>query len=120
MGCQNVIGEYKGVSDSIVLTNEDIRLTFGGNGDRFIVDLMEGEHQFVVRYHDASIPLTSAYLMESDFEVEVETGVIEWLEANKFVYEKRVCSDSKEQTGRLPLGFLITVNMAETIKSLID
>ncbi|EKA7371675.1 TPA: hypothetical protein ACPVZ6_001622 [Vibrio parahaemolyticus] len=120
MSYQPVLSEFKGTSDTLVFTNDNINLTFGGEQNRFAVNLMEGEHQFFVRYHDADTPLIAAYLLDNEVQVEVETGVIEWLKKNDFVYKIEVVTENAEQSPLLPLDCCLTVNMGKTIKRLIE
>ncbi|EGQ8007513.1 hypothetical protein QX216_09360 [Vibrio parahaemolyticus] len=120
MSYQPVLSEFKGTSDTLVFTNDNINLTFGGEQNRFAVNLMEGEHQFFVRYHDADTPLIAAYLLDNEVQVEVETGVIEWLKKNDFVYKIEVITENAEQSPLMPLDCCLTVNMGKTIKRLIE
>ncbi|EJI1392913.1 hypothetical protein NDL37_002584 [Vibrio parahaemolyticus] len=120
MSYQPVLSEFKGTSDTLVFTNDNINLTFGGEQNRFAVNLMEGEHQFFVRYHDADTPLIAAYLLDNEVQVEVETGVIEWLKKNDFIYKIEVVTENAEQSPLLPLDCCLTVNMGKTIKRLIE
>ncbi|WP_234909837.1 hypothetical protein [Vibrio anguillarum] len=120
MSYQSVLSEFKGASDSLVFTNDHINLTFGGKQNRFTVNLMEGEHQFFVRYHDADTPLIAAYLLDNETQVAVETGVIEWLEYNNFVYKIEALTEDAEHSPLMQLDCCLTVNMDKTIKHLIE
>lgn len=120
MSYQSVLSEFKGASDSLVFTNDHINLTFGDEQNRFAVDLMEGEHKFFVRYHDADTPLIAAYLLDNEAQIEVETGVIEWLEINGFVYKIEELTDNGEQSPLMPFDCCLTVNMKKTVRHLIE
>ncbi len=120
MSYQSVLSEFKGTSDSLFFTNDSILLIFGGEPNRFVVNLMEDEHQFFVRYHDADTPLVAAYLLDNEAPIEIETGVIEWLEKNDFVYNIEALTENAEQSPRMPLDCCLTVNMDKTIKHLIE
>lgn len=96
MSYQSVLSEFKGTSDSLFFTNDSINLIFGGEQNRFVVNLMENEHRFFVRYHDTDTPLVAAYLLDNETQVEVDTGVIEWLEKNDFVYKRVTLTDNAE------------------------
>ncbi len=120
MSYQSVLSEFKGISDSLALTNDSINMIFGDEQNRFVVNLMEDEHQFFVRYHDAGTPLIAAYLLDNETQVEVETGVIEWLEQNDFVYKVEALTENAEQSPLMPLDCCLTVNIRKTIQHLSE
>lgn len=114
---QQVTTEYRGNASTAVLTNGHLHLFWGKTPGSFTyaVDLMQGEHKFLVHYHDLNTPLIAAYILDNGEKIEVETGFIDWLEQQGLVYsiESQNTKDA-EQSPHKPHDYLLKVNMNDT------
>ncbi|MGF1758942.1 hypothetical protein L4D76_13585 [Photobacterium sagamiensis] len=117
---QSVITEFTGKTYQLILTNEHLHLLFGSDpNDRYLVDLMDGKHQFFVRYLDVNTPLVAAYLPNGDKEaaIEIETSVIDQLESLDFIWNTKIFDEEAESTRSRnhPQDCLVTIDMSKTI-----
>lgn len=107
----SIIAEYQGTSDSIVLTNDHLYLTCGYNQNRYMIDLIEDEHKFFVRYLNADIPLIASYLFADGSNVELDVGVIEFLEGQELIHSAEIFNKDIEQHPGRPQDLLLTMKI---------
>ncbi|WP_372379652.1 hypothetical protein ACBZ91_18660 [Vibrio natriegens] len=116
----SIVAEYQGKSDSIVLTYDHLYLTFGYYPNRYVVDLIEGEHKFFVRYFSADIPLLASYLFEDGRNMELEVGVIDFLEGQEFIHSFEIFNKELQQRPTRSQDLLLIINMDKPTNAEIE
>ena len=102
---QLIITKCEGTTDSICLTDEHLHLFIN---DQYYVDLMQGEHQFLVSYFEGE-PIVAWYCDENNIAVDLE--VIKFLINLDFVWSKAELASNK---------CILNVNMHKTCNRLIE
>lgn len=120
---QSVILEFTEKKDQLILTDAHLYLLFGSeHNERYLVDLMDGQHQFFVRYLDANTPLIAAYIPNGNKEntIEVDTLVIDKLQSQEFIWKTEIYDDKEESTRprNHPQDCLVTIDMSKTISAM--
>ncbi|EMA2446673.1 hypothetical protein U2G60_001905 [Vibrio fluvialis] len=111
---QNILFEYEFQGDVLTLTSNHLYLKFGEEGERYLVDLAEGEHQFIVNYFEKGNPLTVFYKLSENEFIEVATGIIDILEKQNFIDTIEPLEDVRKN---FPLKCLVSINMLESIET---
>ncbi len=120
---QSIVTEFKGTTDQLIFTDDHLYLVFGKNpGERYLIDLFSGKHEFFVRYFEADFPLLAAYIPDGNREaaIEVETFVIDELQSLNFISKIEIYDEEVELTRprNHPQDCLITIDMNEAFSAI--
>lgn len=92
-------------SSNIYLTNSHLHLFIN---DKYYVDLMQGEHQFLICNFDGA-PVAAWYCAENNVAVDLE--VINFLVSSDFIWSKTELPSNE---------YTLNVNMHKTCRKLVE